>query len=721
MLHDGDAGGAPDWGDPLPPYVDPFALLAEVVPSFGPPRRMSVSEAAEAYRVVKNPGGGYSGPWRNDQVPYLVEPMDMMTSRGHKGLILVAPAQTGKTDGLLINGVVHTVTCDPADELIIQTSRDMAQDFSIRRLDRLNDDSPEVGRRLSSGKSADNVFTKRYGPAILSLGWPTKGHLAGRPVPRVRFTDYDRLPDDIEGEGGGFDLGAKRIETFGSRGMVVAESSPSKPITDPKWKRKAEAPHEAPPCGGILELFNRGDRRLWYWPCPHCGERFEGRFKHLKWDEGLEPADAAATVVMVCPNNGCVIEPQHKPAMNAAGRWVAEGQTISANGEVTGRPRRSSIASYWLKGPAAAFQSWAGLVEKYLNALAAFERTGSEDGLKATVNTDQGEAYLDKAAEGSSSIDAEKLLERVEVYPLQVVPRQVRFLVASVDVQANRFAVLVRGFGPDLESWVVDRFDIWKPEDDDRPLDPATQPKDWDLIEARVMDRLYPMALKGAAGEALQMMPALTVIDSAGAPGVTDQAYKFWRRMRKVRKVARLRLLKGTGHRAAKRVQETFPTSKRQDRKAGGRGEVPVHVFNANTLKDSLQGHLKTKAPGPGFVHLAEGLKAEREPHPFFEELTAEERKADGTWHKTKRRNEAIDLMVMAHTGAIIMGADKIDWSDPAKPWALAGLDNSLVEPATIEAAEVEGATEDEAGEDAGASQAQRPARGRRGGFVKGW
>ena len=503
MLQDGNGAAAPDWGEPLPSYVDPRQLRAEAIEALGPPRRLRVSEAAERYRQLRNPGGGYSGPWRNDQVPYMVEPMDMMTSRRHRALVFVGPAQCAKTDGLLLNGVVHTVTCDPADELIIQTSRDMAQDFSIRRLGRMNDHSPEVGARLSSGKSADNVFTKRYGPAIVSLGWPTKGHLRGRPVPRVRLTDYDAFPEDIEGEGPAFDLALKRIETFGSRGMVVAESSPGRAYDPKKWKPAKAGAHEAPPAGGILALYNRGDRRLFYWPCPSCGEFFEGRFKHLHWPEGLEPAAAAAQVEMVCPHHGCRIGPEHKPAMLAAGRWLAEGQAISTAGEITGAPRRGSIVSYWLKGPAAAFQTWGGLVEKYLNALGEYERTGEEEALKATVNTDQAEAYLAKAAEGESSIEAESLLARVEVYPLQVVPAPVRFLVAAVDVQANRFCVLVRGYGAELESWVVDRFDIWKPAAEDRPLDPATQPDDWALIESQVMDRRYAMALPGDKGQAL--------------------------------------------------------------------------------------------------------------------------------------------------------------------------------------------------------------------------
>ena len=46
-------------------------------------------------------------------------------------------------------------------------------------------------------------------------------------LPRVLLTDYDRMPDDVDGEGSPFDLARGRTRTFGSRAYVVAESSPS--------------------------------------------------------------------------------------------------------------------------------------------------------------------------------------------------------------------------------------------------------------------------------------------------------------------------------------------------------------------------------------------------------------------------------------------------------------------------------------------------------------
>ena len=58
-----------------------------------------------------------------------------------------------------------------------------------------------------------------------------------------------------------FDLARARTRTFGANGTTFAESSPGFEVKDPKWIRQSA--HEAPPCEGILALYNRGDRRRW--------------------------------------------------------------------------------------------------------------------------------------------------------------------------------------------------------------------------------------------------------------------------------------------------------------------------------------------------------------------------------------------------------------------------------------------------------------------------
>ena len=65
-----------------------------------PPQRISVSEAAARYLRVGTPGG-FVGPWSRETFPYMVEPLDMTSSRHVTGVVFVGPSQSGKTFSLI--------------------------------------------------------------------------------------------------------------------------------------------------------------------------------------------------------------------------------------------------------------------------------------------------------------------------------------------------------------------------------------------------------------------------------------------------------------------------------------------------------------------------------------------------------------------------------------------------------------------------------------------
>jgi phage terminase large subunit GpA-like protein len=209
-------------------------VVIEAAKVFDPPERLTPAETAEKYRYVYQPGA-YVGPWRNKTVPYMVEPMDVFASRSFSGEVFVGPAQTGKTDALLVNTVAYTVLIQAMDTIIFCPSQSAARDFSTRRIDRLHRYSPEVGKHLLKDRDSDNKYDKHYDTGIiLSISWPSKTELAGRPIGRVILTDRDRMDDDVEGEGDPFDLGSKRTTTFGSFAMCCAESSPSRADHEPE-------------------------------------------------------------------------------------------------------------------------------------------------------------------------------------------------------------------------------------------------------------------------------------------------------------------------------------------------------------------------------------------------------------------------------------------------------------------------------------------------------
>ncbi|EGK3787031.1 phage terminase large subunit family protein [Escherichia coli] len=631
------------------------------------PRRMRVADAVAQYMRVPM-GAGNSVPWDPLVAPYVIEPMNCLASREYDAVIFVGPARTGKTIGLIDGWVIYNVICDPADMLIIQMTEEKAREHSKKRLARTFRVSPEVVSRLSPNKNDNNVYDRTFlAGNYLKIGWPSVNIMSSSDYKCVALTDYDRFPEDIDGEGDAFSLASKRTTTFMSSGMTLVESSPGRDVKDVKWRRTS--PHEAPPTTGILSLYNRGDRRRWYWPCPHCGEYFQpcgdvvAGFRDI-----ADPVLASEAAYIQCPCCSGRILPEQKRELNGRGVWLRDGESINADGSRYGDPRRSRIASFWMEGPAAAYQTLSQLVYKLLTAEQEYETTGSEETLKTVINTDWGLPYLPRAS--MEQRKSELLEQRAEPVPSRSVPDGVNFLVATVDVQAvrhRRFVVQVTGYGSRGERWIIDRYNITQSlrgdsDGESQRIDPASYPEDWDVLLTDVFHKSWPLA----SDPSQQMRLMAMAVDSGGEDGVTDNAYKFWRRCRRDGLGKRIYLFKGDSIRRAKLISRTFPDNTgRTGRRAQAAGDVPLWLLQTDALKDRVNNALWRDSPGPGYVHFPDWLGSW-----FYDELTYEERSSDGKWSKPGRgANEAFDLMVYAEALVILHGYEKIRWPD-APEWA---------------------------------------------------
>ncbi|MEO5254574.1 phage terminase large subunit family protein [Escherichia coli] len=631
------------------------------------PRRMRVADAVAQYMRVPM-GAGNSVPWDPLVAPYVIEPMNCLASREYDAVIFVGLARTGKTIGLIDGWVIYNVICDPADMLIIQMTEEKAREHSKKRLARTFRVSPEVVSRLSPNKNDNNVYDRTFlAGNYLKIGWPSVNIMSSSDYKCVALTDYDRFPEDIDGEGDAFSLASKRTTTFMSSGMTLVESSPGRDVKDVKWRRTS--PHEAPPTTGILSLYNRGDRRRWYWPCPHCGEYFQpcgdvvAGFRDI-----ADPVLASEAAYIQCPSCSGRILPEQKRELNGRGVWLRDGESINADGSRYGDPRRSRIASFWMEGPAAAYQTLSQLVYKLLTAEQEYETTGSEETLKTVINTDWGLPYLPRAS--MEQRKSELLEQRAEPVPSRSVPDGVNFLVATVDVQAGRhrrFVVQVTGYGSRGERWIIDRYNITQSlrgdsDGESQRIDPASYPEDWDVLLTDVFHKSWPLA----SDPSQQMRLMAMAVDSGGEDGVTDNAYKFWRRCRRDGLGKRIYLFKGDSIRRAKLISRTFPDNTgRTGRRAQAAGDVPLWLLQTDALKDRVNNALWRDSPGPGYVHFPDWLGSW-----FYDELTYEERSSDGKWSKPGRgANEAFDLMVYADALVILHGYEKIRWPD-APEWA---------------------------------------------------
>jgi len=198
-----------------------------------PPRRMKVSEAVAEYMRVPV-GGGNSVKWDKDTAAYILEPMDCLNSREYDAVIFVGPARTGKTVGLIDGWITYSIVCDPSDFLLVQLTQEKASEHSRKRLDRTFRCSPEIVKRLSPRKNDNNVHDKYFRAGnLLKIGWPSINVLSSSDYKYVALTDYDRWPDDVDGEAlptlvlnkirGTFNVVAVKAPGFGDRRKAMLE------------------------------------------------------------------------------------------------------------------------------------------------------------------------------------------------------------------------------------------------------------------------------------------------------------------------------------------------------------------------------------------------------------------------------------------------------------------------------------------------------------------
>lgn len=588
------------------------------------------------------------------------------------------------------NWAGYTAENDPTDMLLYGMTQSRASELGkgvwskFVRAKKPEDVKSVMQKLLTTGKQ--NIFDKSFNNGMeLLIRWPSITELSGKTVARVWIEDYDRIqpnPDDIDNQGTAFDLAKKRTTTFKRFAMTGIEASPGFEVTDMNWI--ASSPHEAPPTRGILSIYNRGDRRRWYWRCPHCEEPFQPTFELLRYPEYGDNLERAEQTYMECPHSGCIIEASSKNDLNRNGKWLKEGEVWEKDGSVSGKGKRSDIASFWMQGPAAGFQDWKGLVLAYLDAMDEYERTQSLGALKKTQNTDQGVPFTPPRNEMARLPEA--LKARSEDWGCgsdyesrkPCVPPWVRFLVATIDVQARSFVVQITGIGAYGEMTVIDTFKIRTSnrvdENDIRkpllPIDPAGYAEDWDMIVSEVIEKTYLLS----DGSGRSMPIKVTGCDSGGADGVTTNAIKFWLKLQKDPSGhhRRFHLVKGDKVREGMWLRQTsFYESKGNASMAFFAGKVPFQRLNSNALKDRLNILLMREDAGGARMRFASFL-----PDWFYKQMCAEERIAGKGWEapKASRRNEAFDLSYYAIAMCVHseINIDRINWEDETKvpSWA---------------------------------------------------
>jgi phage terminase large subunit GpA-like protein len=569
-------------------YEDAF------IEAIQPPLHLSVSEWADAERQLTRRSSSEPGQWRTDRVPFLREPMDLLSPREKKirRVILIFGSQSGAKTECGLNWLGRTIAMDPAPFLILFPTESFAKRQVRQRLDPLFKDTPAVAAKTISTKSRDAanaMFLKEFqGDMLLSIIGGNSGSAAqGMPAQNLWVDEASSLPLEIDDKGDPIENAEARQTNFPDRKTLITSTPGTRGACRITW-----------------EFENRSDRRRLaaFMPCCEANEVI--RWEHMVWDK------KDGEVWCKCPACGERLPQHHKVAMLAGGVW---GATAKGDGETAGFHLPGWYAPYgWL--------SWEKIRDEFLRA------KNDTMLLKGWVNKRAAEAWEDPA---TAKVSPDGLMQRAAAnpYPSGFCPDGVLLLLAAVDVQDTWLEIKVKGFGVGEESWL-----IWHEKVYGNPA----EDKVWKQI-----DVIRKTVFNHASGGTMTVYK--TAVDTGGH--FTHEAYDYCRQRVNEGVVA----VKGGSDKKAK----TLGDGTKQDVNLRGRKikkGVTLYMINTHTLKRTIYGRLNIEQPGPGFMHFGQNAKDE-----YFKGLTCEKlvTTIDGRgfeqseWRNEKgARNEPLDLEV---------------------------------------------------------------------------
>lgn len=388
--------------------------LLSALEVFRPPPDLSVSEWADAERMLSPESTAEHGKWDTDRAPYQREMMDAVKDESVDEVVIMTSAQVGKTE--MINNVVgYFIHHDPSPMLIVQPTLSMAEAYSKDRLAGMIRDTPALRKIIGDGKAkktGNTLLHKSFPGGHLTLaGSNSPASLSSRPVRIVLFDEVDRFPFSAGTEGDPVNLGKKRTTTFLNRFSVLV-STPTK-----KGASRIEL------------AFEGSDKRLYFVPCPQCGHSQFLDFKRLVFEK-----ESPEKAVFVCEKNGCEIDHRQKKRMLELGEWKRTGD------------EKSRVAGFHLNELYSPWQTWGQIAQDFEQA------KKSEETLKTFYNTSLGLPY---EAQGDVP-DWEMLFKRRGGYKRGEIPNDVLFLTAGVDVQKDRIELEIVGWGLEKRSWSID-------------------------------------------------------------------------------------------------------------------------------------------------------------------------------------------------------------------------------------------------------------------------
>lgn len=540
---------------------------------------LTLSEWTARHRMLPTESSAEYGRWRNERTPFLVEIMDCLSADSPvQSVAFMKSTQVGGTE-VILNWIGYVVDHNPGPMMVVQPTVKAGREWGVQRLDPMVALVPVLASKVVSSRVRDGstATLKRFPGGFLSIASAQSANdLRSKPIRDAALDEVDQYEDDLEGQGSPIELVERRQSTFRRRKLLLV-SSPTE-----KDHSLIEAAHAA------------GDQRSYHVPCPHCGHA-----------QALEIDRLTDAGEYLCTDCGALIPERHKPEMLAAGRWVPR------------HPERRA-RSYHINAlytPIGLGYTWAEIADMRTKAL------GDPIKEKLFANTILGLPW----SSVGERLEADQLAERAGHWARGSVPPGCLVITIGIDVQQNRWEVLICGWGRGDRCWLIDYLVV--------PGD-VTREDEWASL-----DEVVFRPFTNAAG--ISMRAARIAID-AGA--FTDHVYR-WARKHQADGVIAIKGAKDAGAPVISRPARKDHTARGKSQKAG----ILLWHVGVNTTKTTLYSWLSADAhrdPDARQIQFPADLPIELYQHLTSEVFDVTERR----WVKKPGvRNEAWDCLQYAY------------------------------------------------------------------------
>ena len=594
-----------------------------------PDKILTVSQWSEENRLLTLAESARPGKFKISLTPYLKEIYDRLgVTDQAREIVFMKSSQIGATE-MGNNWLGYTIDIASCMFMYVMPTVELMKKTSKTRIQSMISSTPILRDKVSSSKSRDgnNTILEKYfdGGGMVGVGANSPVGVSSTPVRFAYADEIDRYPSNVNGEGNVLSLIKTRQITFGSTKKTLLTSTPT-----------------LAGISAVEQEFNRTGQRYYHVPCPICNTmqvlEFDNlRFLHNEEWKSLKENDTAIDIKNIteiryeCIECHHPIEHHNKTYMLANGEWRPKFPE-KENGLLYGYHINA------LYSPASMY-TWVDLANDFMESIGDVPKTIS------FVNTKLGLCYQPEAGDKPNW---ETLFDRAHnektAYKPNVPFKEVVFITAGVDVQADRLEISIIGWSEGKRTQLIDYRVLPGNTDNDEV---------WNDLEKIVNE-------KWIREDDMMMELRMMAVDSGYN---TSKVYDFVKKF----SISKVIAVKGK-----EKVNSYFTPPKQIEYSKNGKkiGKVKVFIVGVDLIKSEIYGFLKqqiNKETGEvpvGYCHLLPLNNTN-----YFRGLTAEEftkvinKKGftEYVWVKKYERNEPLDTWVYARAAAAVIGMDR--WS----------------------------------------------------------